>query len=251
MLNFYSAESVDKIRGAISSNLSWYYGESDAVPTVISNSKIHTSSVSYSNFGSSLQLGDGNPSQYDAENALIVYRALSDLTPHQASIDRLWVYLCHTEARTYTIGRWYTSRKKTSEDDIKNVVNHFFVSGDRSLIRDNAISRLWWLGKIAIDIDPDNPENFLEIILHKQDVRSALIERPSTSRNRTVLKEIYTVMCEYWENGGELFARDNFRKWMVNLNRRGGVILFDALSTTELDKILNEEAERAIENSEE
>ena len=57
---------------------------------------------------------------------------------------------------------------------MQRVLNHFFAVGNRALVRDNGISRLWWLGKIANDVDNEDPLRFLTILLHRQDVRSAL-----------------------------------------------------------------------------
>ena len=114
------------------------------------------------------------------------------------------------------------------------------------MIRDNAVSRLWWLGKIAHDVAPEDPREFLTILLHRQDVRSALIERPSVSTNRRVLRRIYDVMREHWINGGALFGRDVFRSWMIALNRRGGVVLLDALPEEHLGQLVREEAEHAV-----
>ena len=53
-------------------------------------------------------------------------------------------------------------------------------------------------------------------------------------------------MLEHWSNGGEVFQRENFRSWMVALNRRGGVVLLDALPEEALGRLLHEEAERAV-----
>ena len=64
--------------------------------------------------------------------------------------------------------------------------------------------------------------------------------------NVPVLKGIYRVMLEHWSNGGEVFQRENFRSWMVALNRRGGVVLLDALPEEALGRLLHEEAERAV-----
>ena len=124
----------------------------------------------------------------------------------------------------------------------------FFAVGNRALIRDNGVSRLWWLGKIAYDVAPDEPRKFLTILLHRQDVRSALIERPSVSRNPGLLRGIFRVMARHWNNGGALFKREAFRSWMVALDRRGGVILLDTLPEHTLNDLLNEEANFAIES---
>jgi hypothetical protein len=183
----------------------------------------------------------------DVDNALLVYESLSELTPHQASIERMWVYLCHCDCPQYVASRWLDRRPEKNEDAVREVRNHFFAVGNRALIRDNGVSRLWWLGKIAHDVDPENPREFLAILLHRQDVRSALIERPSVSMNRRVLRGIYDVMREHWADGGALFERETFRSWMVALNRRGGVTLLDALPEEKLGRLLREEAECVLE----
>ena len=66
--------------------------------------------------------------------------------------------------------------------------------------------------------------------------------------NRRVLKAIYTVMWESWHNGGALFQREIFRTWMTSLNRRGGVVLLDALPDESLVRLLQEEADNALAN---
>ena len=134
---------------------------------------------------------------------------------------------------------------------MRKVRNHFFAVGNRALIRDNGLSRLWWLGKIAHHIDPEDPNRFLTILLHRQDVRSALIERPSVSMNQRVLKGIYQVMQESWDDGGGLFRREVFRSWMIALNRRGGVVLLDSLPPDKLVRLVREEAQGAMSQTEE
>ena len=175
-----------------------------------------------------------------------MYEALKNLTPQQAADERLWTYLCHMEYPRYVARRWLTSRPESNDDAARKVRNHFFARGNRPLIRDNALSRLWWLGSIAHEVEADAPHEFLERLLHRQDVRSALIERPSVSMNRQVLSSINVVMRDYWQQDKSLFERKPFRTWMVGLNRRGGVVLLDALPKEPLAELLEEEARRAL-----
>ena len=79
-------------------------------------------------------------------------------------------------------------------------------------------------------------------MLHRQDVRSALIERPSVSMNRDVLRG--DLRSDAGSLGRRqapaLFKREAFRAWMVALNRRGGVVLLDALPPEPLDRLLRD-----------
>jgi len=112
---------------------------------------------------------------------------------------------------------------------------------------------LWWLGYIAHEVSEDDPRLFLDILMHRQDIRSALIERPFLSMNHKVLQAIYSIMRDHWEADGtasRLFVRGVFRDWMVRLNRRGGVILLDAVPDKALDGLLRKEAQEALQGSE-
>ena len=247
-LSYYTTEVVEELRIRIAEHLDWYYAPQGHPPSAASViGGLRDSTLTAPALAEKLVTEPGLPASTDAENALIVYEALSGLTPHQASIERMWVYLCHCDCPQYAAVRWLRRRPDKDDDAVRNVRNHFFAVGNRALIRDNAVSRLWWLGKIAHDIDPENPREFLKILLHHQDVRSALIERPSVSTNRRVLRGIYAVMREHWSDGGALFAREAFRSWMIAMNRRGGVVLLDALPEEALGRLLREEARRAVE----
>ncbi len=249
-LRYLAARAVSGLHRDIGKRLDWYYKGGKWAELKIKTDHIREASLSIAPVGEKLTQ---TKSTADAENAMAVYDALAALTPRQAADDRLWVYLCHSECAQYVRRRWLGKRPK-DEDAVREVRNHFFVNGNRGLIRDNGVSRLWWLGFIARKVDDENPRRFLNILLHRQDVRSALIERPSVSMNTQVLKAIYAVMREHWDEAGNkplqssiLFQREVFRDWMIGLNRRGGVVLLDALPEKELVSLLREEADRAMQ----
>ena len=245
-LQYFTAEVLEELRRTISGRLDWYYSPDRDLQAFVPPTGVRNSHLAAPVLAESLRTDTKQPPSTDVDNALTVHASLSNLTVHQASIERMWVYLCHSDCPKYVAARWLNQRPKNDEDAIREVRNHFFAVGNRAFIRDNGVSRLWWLGKIAHDVDRENPRQFLTILLHRQDVRSALIERPSVSMNVRVLKGIYGVMLEHWNNGGELFQREKFRDWMVALNRRGGVVLLDALPDGTLAHLLREEAERAV-----
>lgn len=246
-IRFFTERSVDELRSGIAEHLDWYYsGDGDLAERwpESRDSRVERRSAA-------LTLDDRRkkPHLRDSDNALRVHDHLGALTPHEASEERLWVYLCHVECADYLRVRWLGKRPKKTEEAVGKVRNHFFARGARGLMRDNGISRLWWMGKIARDADEGAPERFLEIVLHRQDVRSSLLERPLVSRNVRILRAIYGVMRERWEgdsDAGLLFQREAFRAWMRGINLRGGVVLLDALTPATLRALLEEEAERAI-----
>ncbi len=243
-LRYYSSTGVRRLNNAIEANLEWYFDPSGALPSV-ALSEVREARLDMPNFPS-IEVGTATPSSSDGENALRVYVALRALNLRQASDERLWVYLCHNVDPQYVAQRWLGKRPESDEEAITRVRNHFFVRNNRATVRDNGLSRLWWLGKIATEVDTSDPKGFLTILLHRQDVRSALIERPSVSTNVRVLRAIYATMRKHWEGDRRLFEREIFRGWMRGLNRKGGVILLDALPDRTLSDLVNEQAAEAL-----
>ena len=197
-LRYFTSKALEELRRTIADHLDWYYEPSGDSPAFIPTTEVRESRLEVTGLAERLVMDEKQPSRTDVDNALSVYGALSELTSHQASIERLWVYLSHCDCLQYVAARWMTQRPEKDEDATRDVRNHFFATGNRALIRDNGVSRLWWLGKIAHDVAPTNPREFLTILLHRQDVRSALIERPSVSMNRRVLRGIYEIMQDHW-----------------------------------------------------
>ena len=241
-LRYLTRKAVDDLRDGVGGRLDWYYAPDGTepppplAPDMYRVAKIRAEPLA------GLERGRAA----DAANALLVYRALDMLTPQQASDERFWAYVSHYQCADYVADRWLGERPADDGAAARKAANHFFARDIRAAVRDHGVSRLWWLGRIANDTHPADPALFLEIVLHRQDVRSALIERPGVSANRDVLRGIFAVMREHWEGERALFRRGTFRAWMVGLNRRGGVALLDALPEDALASLLREEAERAL-----
>lgn len=246
-LQYYTLEAVSELWQLAKANINWYFDPSATEPILAAKTPRRDAKLELPRWQDQLRINERRPASTDAVNALAVFASLAEPSPYQASDKRVWTYLCHNECRSYVAARWLSGYEPDSPGAVERVLNHFFVRGNRSLIRDNGVSRLWWLGSIAARVDPSDPRRFLDILLYRQDVRSALIERPSVSMNLDVLKAIYAVMKEDFETDDKaLFQRDQFREWMKNLNRRGGVILLDAVPPPALDALIRAEAERAL-----
>lgn len=246
-LRYFTETSVDELRDCVQDpeRLEWYYSGTRSVTTP-KWPESRLSSVESRSITLKIEDANERPGVRDAENARLVHDHMSSLSRHQAAEERLWVYLCHVECADYLRTRWLRQRPTETEEAVSRVLQHFFVRGARGLIRNNGISRLWWLGKMAREADAESPEKFLEIVLHRQDVQSSLLGRQSVSHNVKVLRAIHEVMKVHWDDGRALFQRDRFRAWMRAINRRGGVVLLDSLSESGLRRLLDEEAEAAL-----
>ncbi len=247
-LRYFTLQTLERLRGSIPQRMDWYYSASADTEPPLPVGGYRESAIEYDQFADRLRVESDHPSATDAENALVVYQALKDLSALQASDERLWAHLSHFDCIEYVKARWLSTRPANNKEADSRIRNHFFATGNgnRSLVRDNGISRLWWLGKFAFETSPRNPNEFLQILLHRQDVRSALIERPSVSMNPNILRAIFEIMKEYWNGDRKLFEREAFRFWMRALNRRGGIVLLDALPEAHLLEMLRTEAKTAV-----
>ena len=257
-LRYYSRMAVAALSRRAKANLVWYAKplppapETPDVDLTVLDSQIE---FDPGTLAAALKIGQGTTENSDPSCSVKVYRALSQLRPLQAADGRLWAYLCHQEVPDYVAQRWPLNAAEgggtQEEREVRHVLNHYFVSDSRSLIRSNALSRLWWMGYIADQVDSRDPWTFLEILTGRgrTDLRSEILERPSMSMNIHVLSGIYQVLRAEWDahggtDAGRLFQRSVYRAWLQGINRRGGVVLLDALSESALRDLLVEEADR-------
>ena len=77
----------------------------------------------------------GDQEKNDYTNSGLIFQSLKNLSPADATDERLWTTLCFNQYKEYNLLRW---------PDISNG-KHFFCEGNRALTRDNGIARLWWM----------------------------------------------------------------------------------------------------------
>ena len=239
-LEYFRTDGVAILRSNISKNLNWYLkNEKSRNPRLPSrrrtNITVNLVKLEVDDTASALE--------NDIEHSILLYQALKDLTPHQATDGRLWTCLCHTTYREYVRLRWLSNNRKTNID--KTILDHYFVNGIRGLRRDNGISRLWWLGFIAHQVNKRNPKHVLKLINRTADIRLNLIDRPSICSNVRVLRAICKTMDKFLDSD-TLFQRENFRLWMIALNRWGGILVLDTLSNSDLGELIDDEANNAM-----
>ncbi len=169
----------------------------------------------------------------DGENCIAIKSIISGLNPAQATDERLWTTLCFETFSDYTNSRWPLSRAKTP----KNHVNeHWFAKTNRNRIRDNAISRLWWMAEIAERVPNTSIEQVLEILFFNSDYRSSLLERNSSANSLNVLASIIKVSKDAFDDGNE-YDRENFRSFMKQIDLIGKRTVLPSLEIETLIKL--------------
>lgn len=179
----------------------------------------------------------------DAENALIVRKALKGLTRYLARDERVWVYLTHGPCLKYARERWINAQASDAKK-ISLIKDHFFATGARGFERNNAIACLWWWSEIATRYQGTSLEYSLKVFLHQTDMRASIVERPTTSQNPTVFSAIMNVLVEKYESDLErniFFKRSGhdgvYRRWLKEINRHGGTQLYEAIPVDQVTSL--------------
>ncbi len=182
-----------------------------------------------------LDLDPSKTREAEIDNSLLVWKALHNMTPALACEDRIWTRLSHVECLDYSRKRWI--KDGDDESVLKDVATHFFAPTQLGFRDDHAIAKLWWNAKIAKDIWPNDQRGALKLILKTADIRSNLVERAWTGGRPCLAGSILRLMeRQSWVTSSEL----SYRELMKVVNHRGGGIIFELLSDSQLDSFMDE-----------
>lgn len=183
-----------------------------------------------------LELPEGQTQEKnkDLENCKLLGESFSDLSAAEATDERLWTTLCFRDYSKYAKRRWPLEKAKTPP---KHVQNHWFAETNRNRMRDNAISRLWWMAHIAKRADKTNIDKVLETLFFNSDYRSNLLERNSSANSINVVVSILSISQKAFDEG-IIFDRDKFRTFMKKVDLIGKRTSLPSLSPLDLEELL-------------
>ena len=104
----------------------------------------------------------------DLENCKLLASSFSGLSASLATDERLWATLCFRECSEYSRTRWSISRAKTP---VNHVQDHWFARTSRNRMRDNSVSRLWWMSHIASRVQGSSIDDVLKTLFFNSDYR--------------------------------------------------------------------------------
>lgn len=186
------------------------------------------------NFDNSVTLalpdGETQETNNDAKNCILISSALPDLTDIEATDERLWVTLGLREYREYSISRWPLK----NEDKLDNHTNnHWFAGSSRGLMRDHAVSRLWWYHRLCRRIQNRSADETLDLLFFNSDYRSSMLERNTTSAITEVVSSIIEITEENRKKGIS-YNREKFRAFMKSLDLLAGRSRLSVLNKEQL-----------------
>lgn len=160
----------------------------------------------------------------ELENVQRVYNNLRFLSGSQASDERLWAGLCINHFWKYTQYRWNI----VSNCTVNNVKQHFFFGfGPRRSLTRNAISRLWWIGRLTYDSSRKDPYELTRFVCENADYVMHILER-NTSNSPIITKAFLSALLTAREEGC-LINTNTVGELSKYLNLLGGTYILDCL----------------------
>lgn len=237
-LKYVSLQTVDGLRDSIAENIDRYrFGD---FQDLMSEGDWSIELEFEADLAPLAELDPSGDPEAEIQNSKKVWAALGRLPAALAYEEGIWVRLTHVDCLEFSRRRWLKEAEDTKAENLVRL--HFFAEGLTGRRDDNALSRLWWNAYIASKVAPHTLVNPLETMLRSADTRSNLVERSRlASRAQLSAGILRLVQSTEWLREHE----QNFRQFMIVLNRMGGGIVFEALASADIDRFMVDCARRA------
>lgn len=174
----------------------------------------------------------------DKKNSVAVFEALSGVSWQSLRDEGLWLSLTFGNFHQYVSSRWKIT---DTIDKKKSLKLHWFTSSSRSLWRDQAITRLWWMGKFCSELDSISSERALDVIFVNSNFANDFFGRPVTISSKVLSESILRRFYTYFFEGNKAkFDRNKFREFMKQLDLTLGAIYVDSLSLDAVDSLVKD-----------
>lgn len=174
----------------------------------------------------------------DGRNVREVYSKLMFLSPSQASDERLWAGLCMGPYWNYVSYRWDIKEA----EDIKH--HYFFGYGARRSLTRNALSRLWWIGRLTYDEDREDHFELSDYVCEQSRFIVDVLER-NVSDSLPLMRE-FLGACLDLEKAGYHLNTENIRDLQKYMDVLGGVYVLDYMPKGFLYKKIRDRADALI-----
>jgi hypothetical protein len=172
-----------------------------------------------------LKWGSGKQrGEFDKQNSRNLYESLSHLSAIEAADERLWVSLSLGRYSEYLHNRWPLG-KNTDIDTHLN--NHVFAPDTRRRFRDQALARLWWVGRFVNRNLSEVEEKAYAVLFDiESDVLSQFTTRPTLVSVSSLARAVVEVSHEAFINTSSVkkrtYDRDIFRDFLKELDLESG-----------------------------
>jgi len=170
------------------------------------------------------------------ENAIKIFEAYNSLKPEDASDERFWAYLTHSDFFDYMKERTNVSAQKEDKRG-KYILDHWFVDPmSPASLMNNDISRLWWVVFLTRIDGSKDPYVFTREVFSMLDYTTHLL--PGAQGRSAAIR--HSVLNFVVKNHA-LFSKQKeakVRLMMRKINLEGGYSALSYFNPNQLDSLL-------------
>lgn len=173
----------------------------------------------------------------DYKNVKVIYENLMHLTPSQATDERLWSGLLHSQFWEYVKYRRKVEIESGKSQDIQN--SFFFMRGKKRSLYINCLSRLWWTGYMTYDETLENHYELTKLVCQNAFASNIMLLSSSnlTGNKNNILGILRSIKRR--QDAGEVIKREHFVGATKYLNNMGAVTILDILGREDIEEIIN------------
>lgn len=183
---------------------------------------------------------DHDLSKQDVENVIRLYSAMKNLTDTQATDERLWVGLAHSDFWSYMYQRW--GPKCKNQNSIKTC---YYFNSQYNLKRAlfiNKLSRLWWIGRLTYDETRKDPFELTKYMNDNFSTKSLVIFSSNYMSCPAVSHGLFSALIELEQTNATTLKQRQEMYYQATryLNIFGGSHILDYYTEEEIkNKVLN------------
>lgn len=187
----------------------------------------------------------------DVNNTITLYSAMRTLTPTEASDERLWAGMCHSDFWSFLKDRWQSNTNRALKDN--NVKTRYFFGHDkrRSFIT-NSLSKLWWIGKLTYDERRTDPFELTKYLTEDFATKSLIIFSNNYMSNQSISIGLLSALKQLDEAGYRIKGKENRDKYYEatkHLNVLGGTRILDYFTPEEIEQEVLEYMKNSVKGA--
>lgn len=189
---------------------------------------------------------DENYATSDRENVKILYEALKELTPSQATEERVWAGLAHLQLRDFTYYRLQKERAEKNDKRINSAL--FFTNSKKRSLFVHILARLWWVGYMTYDEkNKENPYWLTDFFCESDfSARCVVFFSSNFTSNRAITRGILRSIVKLKDKGVSI-KRAHLVEANKYLNIIGGAMILDMLTEEEVTDMIDKHLEKVFE----
>lgn len=247
-MRILSTGATRALKDQIPRNINRYKsGERDWIEELFSEKRNTIQSV-VSDSGVILQIGEPHSTEFDADNAQLLFEGYPEITPAIAADERIWVSLCHNQHYNYMLNRWPIEPDVAHHQTEKGIVEqrYFFLYGPRKSQERNGLSRLWLSAALTRDPEREDPYELTRVFL--QDTNFIMYMFGHTfGSNKNIVQGTMEAILQLQLERGERISAKPLKSFSERLNLISGVTMLDRLSKQDIRSLAEKHIREFLE----